>query len=127
MKDYIFAVTDLEGFREALLASDSDLVTTAEDSGVATIQSATTMVHYNGNQSVAIARLQLQALVDMQGLAGIEMVGQASDMFIKKIDDVTWSNKDLYYSIYDITPRTFADEDGAEHTYTPPALHCVFA
>ena len=127
MKDYIFAVTDLEDFREALLASDSDLVTTAEDSGVATIQSATTMVHYNGNQSVAIARLQLQALVDMQGLAGIEMVGQASGAFIKGEKDITWINKELYYSIYDITPRTFTDEDGAEHTHTPPFLHCVFA
>jgi len=126
MKDYIFAVTDLAAFRVSLLAADSDIVNTDWD-GVATIQSAVTMVKYNGNQSVAIARINDCELAEMSKIPELELVGQAAVDFIKSYDDVVWSNESLYYSIHDITTVTNTDEDGVEHSYTPPKLHCIFA
>ena len=123
IKDYIFAVTDLEAFRSSLLTSNSKLVNVSED-GIATIQSPTTMIKYNGNKSVAMSRIDESYLAEVLALGNITLCG--SGVNVKTIDDVSWTDKALYHSIHNIETVTLTDEEG-EHSYTPPLLHCVFA
>ena len=126
MKDYIFAVTDLTAFRDSLLNIGSDLVN-IDESGSATIKSATTMIKYNGNQSVAIARINPATLVELGSFASMVLVGEAKNMCINSNDDVNWTDEALYHTIHSIDPVTYTDDDGTEHVYTPPKLHCVLA
>ena len=122
--DYIFAVINLNTFRAALRHVDSNLVSIDED-GVATIRSPTTMVKYNGNQSVAICRINATEAAEMQTFDSVKLCGSASK--IEKHEDVNWVDEALYYSIHEVTPIEFTDEDGVVSAHTPPKLHCVFA
>ena len=111
IKDYIFAITNLTLFRESLLTSDSYLVSVTNGEG--TIKSPTTLVSYNGNQSVATVRGSAEDLAEMDKFSSVVLCGEGVN--VKDETDITWIDKDLYYSIYDISvPNT-------------PIIHCVFA
>lgn len=127
MRDCIFVVDDLTAFREALLASDSPLVHHDPEDGTARILPPTTMIHYSGNQSVAIARLDAAQLTEIGKFTNLIKVGEAKDQRITCNDDVLWIDEEAYYAVYDATPVTSIDEDGNESTFDKPKPHCVLA
>lgn len=125
MKDYIFAVTNLVTFRDSLLTSNSKLVNINEDN-IATLNINTTMIKYNGNQSVAIARIDDAQLAEIKSFDALVVVGNAKIDFINSNDDVNWIDENLYHAIHNIDEVTFIDGEGIEQSYTPAKLHAVF-
>ena len=103
----------------------NDNIVSIDEDGIATISSPITMVKYNSNQSVAICRINATEAAEMQTFDSVVLCGSASK--IEKYEDVNWIDEALYYSIHDITPINFTDEEGVVGTYTPPKLHCIFA
>lgn len=118
MIDCIFAVTDYIKFKESLLIANSDIVTDLKINLPATIFTC------ENNKSVVMVRASQQNIDKYQLLSSVEVCGHGVN--IKSESDVTWVNRDLYYSIYDITPIIIIDDFG-ETTHTPSALHCVFS
>jgi len=126
IKDYIFAVTDLEAFRKSLVTLDSTLVS-KDTEGNVYLNTPTTMVYYKGNQSVAMVRLEEESLTEIGSFANVVLVGEAKEQYIKGPLDVKWIKRLVYHDIYDVTLTTFIDDEGNTQRISPPYLHCVFA
>lgn len=127
IKDYIFAVTDLTAFRASLLLSDSSLVHVDVESNTATLAITKTAMCINNTQAVFLTRSDSDLLTELESLPNLTLCGEAATQYIASADDVTWLNKPLYHSIYDISPVIYTDEEGVEQTYNKPVLHAAFA
>lgn len=127
IKDYIVAITDIAAHNIALLTSSSALVNVDEESNTATLAITKTAMCINNTQAVFLIRIDSDLLPELQSLPNLTLCGEATVQYIASADDVTWINKPLYHSIYDISPVTYTDEEGVEQTYTKPILHAAFA
>lgn len=130
IKDYLFASTDLDAFRNSL-ANHIGTIASLTDEGSVRLDSTKSRVYYNGNQSVAVVRVRNNQELDLlNSLDAFVQIGEAKAQFIRSIDDIEFieGGEPLYYSIYDKQPTTFTDEEtGETMTHNPPKLHGALA
>lgn len=71
-------------------------------------------------ESMALCRVTEEQLEAMAGYS-IQVLGTYDEVFADP------DLRAIYDRVYPRTPITWTDEDGTEHTYTPPLMFGVFA
>ena len=122
MIDVITYCPDLEALRTELIASDSPYV---DEEGRFNVPM--TPVRYNGSESIALLRVTDLALVE--AVNGLTVLASAPAGGTAAFDALFTdpAATAIYDRVYDQTPVTYTDEDGTEHTSTPPRVFGVFA
>ena len=121
MIDVISYCPDLEALRAELIAAHSPYIT----EGKFTVPM--TPIRKVGDESITLLRVSDVALVEavsgLQVLASAPAGGTAAFDVLFQDPEATA----IYDRVYDQSPVTTTDEDGTEHTYTPPRIFGVFA
>ena len=126
--DIITHIPDLDAFRAECLALAEDGNPFFNYNGeTITYKVAKIPVRYNTDftQSVCLIRLVTQEEQDQfNALDTVNRIGICEN---KAYIFDSEEDENIYNTVYDQTPVTITDEDGNEHTHTPPQMIGVFA
>lgn len=79
----------------------------------------------NGVETMALVRVESEQLLIDSGLAVLASCEIGGDAFAAVFADPDAA--EIYNRVYDQTPTTSIDDDGIEHTHTPPQRFGAFA
>ena len=116
LKDYVVHVNSIVKFKEHLLThvATSSFIsgTTVEDVKV----NITKVLSYSElGATISIARANAEQLAYFVDCDECDVIGEAEEQFINSLTDInfyTETNKELYYSVYSISPILYTDEAG---------------
>jgi len=80
----------------------------------------------NGNETLAVVRCDAQELADIKTLTTVVILSEVA-LGGDLLAAMTTANRAIYDSVHSQAPVTYTDQDGVQHTYTPPALIGAFA
>lgn len=122
MNDYITYCADTTALIAELQTVAPTLVSTNPDTGEVSFNVPKTPTVRNGNETLALVRDMDGSLLALSAqLTTLTVLGTYDEVFADP------AKRDIYDRVYDQTPISFTDEDGTQHTFTPPEKFGVFA